>query len=468
MGSLKSYSCEQCGNDFVSHTALRYHFRAKHLGKVHCEKCGREVLKERLRDHEEANHERTSQQVNHERTSAEKQWCFWDMPQKREEKFVAMEMSTSCRMCPRQFGTIHSREHHEKQEHHFTARRRAQMATGFSSDNIVDYKNPTELERFIEEKLRPIPGPASIACATEIEAIINLIKECFPLPVARLIKGGSYVKGTDTQDWSDIDVVLFSKAFENLEDCKKKLPEVIDDLGKRLKKSSWSSRIMMAKRTQLSLRFHFKCHRNHHIHSFDIMPCYDILGPTPSTGIKQSFYRKLYLCNDTDEIQMYSMCLLQYQVEFIKTSTMRVKDLIRLVKHWFRTSFAKPTAQNKFRRLPSSYAVELITIFIWQLAGKPVCFSLVQGMRAILKFLVRYTEMCIVWHKHYSPNCMIFKKVIQKETRPVVLDPTNPTFNMCKNSNAWDEVAHVARRSLLKPLFNGVQAKEPWLFTNGW
>ncbi|XP_038257201.2 2'-5'-oligoadenylate synthase 1A-like [Dermochelys coriacea] len=264
--------------------------------------------------------------------TAEKQGCFWDMPPKREAKFVAMEISISCRTCPRQFGTIHSREHHEKQDHHFTASKRAQMATGFSP-NILDYKNPTELKRFVEEKLRPIPGPASIACATEIEAIINLIKECFPLPVAQLIKGGSYIKGTDSQGWSDVDIVLFSEAFENLEDCKTKLPEVINDLGKRLKKSSWASRIMMEKRSQLSLRFHFKCYKNHHGHSFDIMPCYDMLGPAPSIGLKQSFYHKIYLCNDTDEIQLYSMSLLQYQVEFIKASTMRVKDLIRLVKH---------------------------------------------------------------------------------------------------------------------------------------
>ncbi|XP_050801836.1 2'-5'-oligoadenylate synthase 1A-like isoform X1 [Gopherus flavomarginatus] len=459
MGSLKSYSCEQCGNDYVSRTTLRYHFRVKHLGKVHCEKRGPEVVRETLQDHEAA---------NHERMTAERQGCFWDMPPKREAKFVSMEMSTSCRMCPRKFGTIHSREHHEKQDHHFTASKRAQMATGFSPDNILDYKNPTELKTFVEEKLRPIPGPASIACATEIEAIINLIKECFPLPIARLIKGGSYIKGTDTQGWSDVDIVLFSEAFENLEDCKKKLPEVIDDLGKRLKKSSWASRIMMEKRTQSFLRFHFKCYKNHHGHSFDIMPCYDMLGPAPSTGLKQSFYHKIYLCNDTDEIQLYSMSLLQYQVEFIKASTMKVKDLIRLVKHWFRTSFAKPTAQNKFRRLPSSYAIELITISIWQLAGKPVFFSLIQGMRAILKLLVRYPEIYIVWHKHYSPNSTIFKKAFQKQTRPFVLDPAKPTFNVCENSNAWDEVAHVARLSLLKPLFNGVQAKEPWLFTNGW
>lgn len=52
--------------------------------------------------------------------------------------------------------------------------------------------------------------------------------------------------------------------------------------------------------------------------------------------------------------------------------------------------------------------------------------------------------------------------------RPLILDPVNPTFNVCENSNAWDEVAHVVQRSLLKPLFNGMKAKKPWLFTNNW
>ncbi|XP_019339381.1 2'-5'-oligoadenylate synthase 1A isoform X1 [Alligator mississippiensis] len=402
------------------------------------------------------------------RTTSEKPVCCWDVPQKREAKFVAREVSTSCRMCRRQFGTIHSREHHEEQDHHFTASKKAQMSTGFSPGNILEYRTPQELQAFVQEKLRPISGPVSLACAVEIEAIISVIKEYFPLPVARLIKGGSYIKGTDTQVWSDVDIVLFSEAFENLEDCKKKLPEVIDDLGKRLKKSSWASRITMKKRTQFSLRFNFKRYKNLHSHSFDIMPCYEMLGPAPSTGLKWSFYHNLYLCHDTDKIQLYTMSLLPYQVEFIKECTVQVKDLIRLVKYWFRTSFAMPTEQNRFRRLPSCYAVELITVYIWQLAGKPIFFSLVQGMRAILKLLVRYSEICIIWYKHYSPHCTTFKKVLKKQTRPFVLDPANPTFNVCENSNAWDEVAHVARRSLLKPLFNGVPAKEPWLFTNSW
>lgn len=60
-----------------------------------------------------------------------------------------------------------------------------------------------------------------------------------------------------------------------------------------------------------------------------------------------SFYHKLYLCSDSDQIQLYAMALLKYQVEFVKSSPERVKDLIRLVKHWFKTSFASSSEENK-------------------------------------------------------------------------------------------------------------------------
>lgn len=65
------------------------------------------------------------------------------------------------------------------------------------------------------------------------------------------------------------------------------------------------------------------------------------------TGPKESFYHKLYLCRDDDKIQLYNMALLKYQVEFVKASTETVKDFIRLMKHWFKTSFAEPTKENK-------------------------------------------------------------------------------------------------------------------------
>ncbi|XP_029428692.1 2'-5'-oligoadenylate synthase 3-like [Rhinatrema bivittatum] len=459
MSMVKFYSCGRCGDDFASPSALRYHFRAKHLGKIYCDKCGSEVSRNNLKQHEKVDHGAATAKTKH---------FWWNNPSRRETCFVALEICVTCRMCHRPFGTIHSREQHEKQDHHFTASKRAQMSTEFSPESIVEYRSPKQLQEFVETKLRPIPGLLRISCMAETDAVIDLIKECFPLPVTRLIKGGSYIKGIDAQDWSDIDILLFSDAFASTEDCRERLTQALDEMAGRLKKSSWANRILMEKNTPFSVRFQFKCYKDLHSHSFDIMPCYDALGPVPSEGLKRHLFHTLNHCRNRDHLQLYSMSLLQYQVEFVKSCTVGVKDLIRLVKHWLRTSFAKSTKENKFRRLPSSYALELISIYVWQLAGKPIFFSLLQGLRAVLKLLVRYSEICIVWYDHYGPNFQTFKKASHSQRRPFILDPANPIFNVCENSNAWDEVAHVAKQSLLKPLFNGVPAKEPWLYTNIW
>ncbi|KAH0628104.1 hypothetical protein JD844_008828 [Phrynosoma platyrhinos] len=458
----KSYNCERCGKDFVSRAALRYHFQAKHLWKVYAETCSKDLVPESSSHHAKNHHEMT--QMGNLRS------CWT----RRKTKFGAMEVSTSCRMCSRQFGTVHARENHEKQEHHFTTSKRGNisilnmMKSSHYQLFFPAYKTPTGVKYFMEAELQPIRGPARLACASEVEGMIASIKEVFPLPITYITKGGSYIKGTDIQEWSDVDIVIFSNAFKDLEDCQKKVTEILEELGRRLMKSSWTNRLIFQKRTSFSLRVYFKCYKDHHGHLLDVMLCYDILWFAVSSGLKESFYHQLYLCSDNDKIQLYTMALLKYQVEFVKASTQRLKDLIRLIKHWFKTSFAKSTKENRFRRLPSSYAVELITIYVWELAGKPIFFSFVQGMRAVLKLLVQYQDICIVWHKHYKPNFAIFQKVFLKQTRPFILDPVNPTFNVCENSNAWDEVAYVARKSLLKPLFNGMQAKEPWLFTNNW
>ncbi|XP_075864319.1 2'-5'-oligoadenylate synthase 1-like [Microcebus murinus] len=459
MWALKFYNCEHCGSDFVSHTALKYHLRLKHLGKVHCEECGQEVLREKLEDHSKSVHDRSIVETHN---------LNWENLEDRSIKHVATKISKTHRMCSEYFGTVHSQEIPEIQEHHFIANKRAQMSTGFSPHNMLECKSPQELERFADENIRPASGPLSAACVAEIGAFTELIQGCFPAPASRVIQGGSYTKGTDTQGCSEVDIVLFSDVFANVNNCKKQLREGLDVLRKNLKQTSRGNRIIMKKRTSLSLRFNFLCIESLHSHSFEIMAYYDVLGPAPSKDLKLHLYRKLYLCNDIEEAQLCALALLPYQVDFVKASIVRVKELIRLMTHWFKTSFAKPTEKNKFRRLPSSYAVELLSIYIWELAGKPLLFSLVQGMRAVLKLLVRYAEIDIVWHRHYHSKFPIFVKVKQKHTRPFILDPVNPTVNVCDTCNAWDEVARVARCSLCQPLFSGVRAKPPWLFTDNW
>ncbi|XP_030049273.1 uncharacterized protein LOC115463164 [Microcaecilia unicolor] len=227
MSAVKFYSCERCGNDFASPSALKYHFQARHLGKVYCDKCGIEVSRNSLKQHKKD---------DHGETNATRKLVWGNSAQKRKTFFVASETCVTCRMCRRPFGTTHSREQHEKRDHHFTASKRAQMSTGFSPESILDYRSPKQVQEFVETKLRPRPGLLRISCMAETDAVIDLIKECFPLPVTHIIKGGSYIKGTDAQDRSDIDIVLFTEAFASMEDCRKKRTPSIRRSGKTAEK----------------------------------------------------------------------------------------------------------------------------------------------------------------------------------------------------------------------------------------
>lgn len=63
-------------------------------------------------------------------------------------------------------------------------------------------------------------------------------------------------------------------------------------------------RILMGRKTALSLRFNFLCTEGLHSHSFEIMTYYDVPGPAPSTG-------EIYLFWFTRSLKMaaYSTCI---------------------------------------------------------------------------------------------------------------------------------------------------------------
>lgn len=67
-----------------------------------------------------------------------------------------------------------------------------------------------------------------------------------------------------------------------------------------------------------------------------------------STDLKLDLYHKLYLCNDNKEAELCALALLPYQVDFVKASIVRVKQLIHLMTHWLKTSFANSTEENKY------------------------------------------------------------------------------------------------------------------------
>lgn len=81
------------------------------------------------------------------------------------------------------------------------------------------------------------------------------------------------------------------------------------------------------------------------------------------TDLKHHLYRKLYLCKDSDEAQLCALALLPYQVDFVKASVVRLKELIRLMIHWLQTSFASPTEENKY--VTSTWVPSSLWIFMF-------------------------------------------------------------------------------------------------------
>ena len=103
-------------------------------------------------------------------------------------------------------------------------------------------------------------------------------------------------------------------------------------------------------------------------------------------------------CSDEDK-RYYSAALVKLQVEFVKSKPAKVKDLIRLVKYWRKTCIEDKVCGP---RLPTSYPLELITIFCWEDAGRPNSFDTRVGFKAVLQKLVDYNDIKIMWYKNYS------------------------------------------------------------------
>lgn len=167
-----------------------------------------------------------------------------------------------------------------------------------------------------------------------------------------------------------MDIVLFSKAFASLEDCQRTTPGILEELGNALIKSSWTARyellfvscsflfyfhpppppnyikavtlkhhyifyfppllrLVMQKRTKFSLRFYFKCYKNHHGHSFDVMPCCDMFASVLSTGKMWLLFTKAVL------LPLTKTSLLGCSTLVFRFRLMQYFQVLTICKVWF-------------------------------------------------------------------------------------------------------------------------------------
>ncbi|XP_018673481.2 2'-5'-oligoadenylate synthase 1 [Ciona intestinalis] len=472
---MHTYECNRCGNKFGSPAAVRIHLRKVHFNKVLCDKCGTEIYSKELKTHTNIEHPFDEQlpiiykqppsiacRILRPRNSAEEK-SFWEVPNSRISLFTSPGAITTCRMCNQVMGSVHGRERHERDIHSLTTQTKDSLSLRLQNWNILDFLKPCDVERYINQELKPkLSG--STECNDDVNLLVNFLLEELLLPVSHVIRGGSYGKGTCIRGHSDIDMVVFVENFSLVEGtalCSLNMVQFIEDLKKRLQNSLLATRVLMSDVTPLALRFQWKCVKNDHIHHVDVLPCNDLLGPSPTQEDKKAIYRRIENCKNSLQLQLYSAALLQLQVEFVRRKPAQLRDLMRLVKHWKQTSFGENSKINKFRRLPNSYTLELITVHVWENHGKPLQFKFLRAFASILEQLMKYEDLCVAWNENYSLKSLWVQQALTKH-RPIILDPANPLNNVCASVNAWDEVAYVAQQSLAKPLFDGVRKNNAW------
>ncbi|NWX38462.1 OASL2 protein, partial [Notiomystis cincta] len=297
-----------------------------------------------------------------------------------------------------------------------------------------------------------------------------LKRNCFEddIHVQKTVKGGSAGKGTALKNNSDADVVLFLSCLPSYQEQKKNRKFILDLIRMRLKvcRESLQFDVYISEprykgpdNSPRSLSLTLSSRETRESIDVDVLPAYDALGQVTQDAPPnpEVYVRLLDACSSHGE---FSPCFTELQKMFVKRCPAKLKNLLRLVKHWYK-QLLNPQYPNA--HLPPKYALELLTIYAWEEAtGSCDSFDMAQGFRTVLELLCRHQEICIYWEKYYSlqhNKIGDHVKALLCSPRPVILDPADPT-GILGQDKQWDLMAQAAAsycRSL--PCLENVQ---PW------
>uniref|UniRef100_A0A4W3JKQ9 2'-5' oligoadenylate synthase n=1 Tax=Callorhinchus milii TaxID=7868 RepID=A0A4W3JKQ9_CALMI len=328
---------------------------------------------------------------------------------------------------------------------------------------------PRQLDTFIGN-LRPNDFNKQLKEA--VHRICSFLRDdCFqnkPIKVKRVVKGGSSGKGTAMRSGSDADLVVFLDCFSSYQDQRGTRTDILEEISKVLTKyqRSIAYEIQDIKITfpptsssipPKSLSFTIQSKKSVEQVDFDLLPTFDALGLFGDNA-----YVKLIEIGDS--AGEFSPCFTEHQRDFVKLRPAKLKDLIRLVKHWY-IQYVKPRKNEltNGNRIPQKYAVELLTIHAWEQNGKLEGFKTAEGFRTVLELICRYRELCIYWNHYYKLSSNGNKALTEfvkrklRGTRPVILDPADPTGNVGQ-SGGWQVMVSEASKCLQMPCMAGVQS----------
>uniref|UniRef100_A0A8B9Y8Y3 2'-5' oligoadenylate synthase n=1 Tax=Bos mutus grunniens TaxID=30521 RepID=A0A8B9Y8Y3_BOSMU len=330
-----------------------------------------------------------------------------------------------------------------------------------------------KLDEFIEDHLLP-HREFRRQVNEAIDIICTFLKEtCFqeaahPFRVSKVVKGGSSGKGTTLKDLSDADLVVFltnlTSFQENFEHRVRFIKEIRRQLEAYQREKTFEVEfevLKQRKRKRRALSFVLRSPWFCQGVKFDVLPAFDALAKYSQSQAQvtedykpnpQIYVQLIQECENLRREGEFSPCFTELQRAFLKERPAKLKSLIRLVKHWY-----QQCKKRHGKKLPSQYALELLTIYAWEREGSKTKFRTAEGFRTVLELVLKHQDLCIYWKKYYDFENPIITQCLKRQLekpRPVILDPADPTGNVAgKDAYSWERLAQAALVWLDYPCF---------------
>ncbi|XP_004396706.1 PREDICTED: 2'-5'-oligoadenylate synthase-like protein [Odobenus rosmarus divergens] len=266
--------------------------------------------------------------------------------------------------------------------------------------------------------------------------------------VLKVLKVGSYGNGTALRNSLEVDLVVFLSCFHSFQQEAKHHQAILNLIRKKL----WYCQDLLAlgledveiiQGVPDALVFTIQTRGTVEPVTVTIVPAYRALEPSVSNSQPQP---EVYvsLIEAYGYPGNFSPSFSELQRNFVKHRPTKLKSLLRLVKHWY-LQYVK--AKCPRAALPPDYALELLTIYAWEMGTQEKeNFRLDKGFTTVMELLQEYKFLCIYWTKYYTFQNPVIKDFVRKQLkrdRPIILDPADPTHNVAEGYR-WDIVAQRA------------------------
>uniref|UniRef100_A0A8C8SCR9 Ubiquitin-like domain-containing protein n=1 Tax=Pelusios castaneus TaxID=367368 RepID=A0A8C8SCR9_9SAUR len=254
---------------------------------------------------------------------------------------------------------------------------------------------------------------------------------CYEQTLCHIICGPAG-KGTALKNNSDADLVLFLSCFSSYQDQAENRASVLDTIEKQLNRCretiAYQLDVAISQPKEKgtcprSLSITIQSKKRRESIEVDVLPAYDALGPvTPGTRPSPRVYEELIQASTS--AGEFCTSFTELQRNFVKRRPAKLKNLLRLVKHWYKEVRCPAPS------LPPKYALELLTIYAWENGTQQAeKFITAEGFHTVMKLLCQYRELCIFWTEFYD-----------LQHPPIIPDPTG----ILGQGKKWDLLAKEA------------------------